>query len=277
MTEEREIVIEGTVYKIVISDEKEALLAAKAVGRALIGLWNGDSGDLWPASYVVEHKEDLDSRYLEQVVRRTYGMPWKIGETERLLIREFQEVDARKVPREETDTEEDRIFYTPEQLSQYIRCQYGFYEYGLWALEDKKTGELVGKAGITYGSYGERPWKSQRKRSWESQWERPRESQGEKSCGNWRETFLENEAMLYLEMGYHVFSSYRHRGYAREACRKIVELVTQAAQSPCCIYAKIDASNKASIRVAESCGLSLRAQKYTEEGRWLCLYSGCWR
>lgn len=245
MTEERDIVIEETAYKIVISDEKEALLAAKVAGRALIGLWNDKGADLWPASYVVENLEDLDSRFLEQVVRRTYGLPWKIGETGRLLIREFQSEDAGKVPREETDREEDRIFYTPENLSQYIQCQYGFYEYGLWALEDKKTGELVGKAGITQGCYGRKPWKE--------------------------------EDMLYLELGYHVFKPYRRRGYAREACRKIVEVVTQAAQRPCCIYAKIDASNKASIRVAESCGLSVTVQRYNEAGQWRCLCSGCWR
>ena len=260
MTEEREVVIEGTVHTVIISDEKEALLAAKAAGRALIGLQSRENMDLWPASYVAESWEDLDDAYLEQVVRRHLGLPWHIGETKRLLIREFQAEDAKKVPGEETDREEDSVFYTPDKLSRYIRCQYGFYEYGLWALVEKKTGNLAGKAGIVRTSYGKKPWEEDRKT-------------GESHSLPAKE---KPEEGFYVEIGYHIFRPFRRRGYATESCRKIVELVREKAEMPVCIYAKIDASNKASIGVAKSCGFFVIAEKCSGEVRWLYLCSDCW-
>ena len=150
MREERTVTIDKTEYTVVISDETEALLAAKAAGRAIIGLWRkgGMDGAVTGADYLAESLEAVDEEYLEQVVRRTFGMPWIIGETRRLLIREFCLEDAKMVPRETTDTEEDMVFYTPEKLRDYIRCQYGFYEYGIWALIEKETGILIGKAGV---------------------------------------------------------------------------------------------------------------------------------
>lgn len=260
MTEEREVIIEGTVHTVIISDEKEALLAAKAAGRALIGVQSRENMDLWPASYVAESWEDLDDAYLEQVVRRHLGLPWYIGETKRLLIREFQAEDAKKVPGEETDREEDSVFYTPDKLSRYIRCQYGFYEYGLWALVEKKTGNLAGKAGIVRTSYGKKPWEEDRKIS---------ESHSLPAKEKPEEGF-------YVEIGYHIFRPFRRRGYATESCRKIVELVREKAEMPVCIYAKIDASNKASIGVAKSCGFFVIAEKCSGEVRWLYLCSDCW-
>lgn len=261
MTEEREIIIEGKSYTIVISDEKEALLAAKAAGRALLGLQSEENEELWPASYVAESFNDLDPEYLEQVVRRCHGMPWRIGETKRLLIREFQAGDAGKVLREETDTREDEVFYTPEKLSEYIRCQYGFYEYGLWALIEKETGKLIGKAGIVQVNSGQEPWES--------------EMQTDETGAEQRVKKSKNR--LYVEIGYHIFKPYRRRGYALEACRKIIELVKEKAQTPVCIYAKIDASNEASIETAKSCGLSYVIQKCNEAGQWMYHGSDCWK
>lgn len=110
MTQEKTIVIEGNTYSVVISDEKEALLAGKAAKRALIGFQSRENLDLGPALYVVESLDDLEDRYVENVVRRTYGLPWRITQTKRLLIREFQIGDENQVLQDETDTEADRIF-----------------------------------------------------------------------------------------------------------------------------------------------------------------------
>lgn len=245
MREERTVTIDKTEYTVVISDETEALLAAKAAGRAIIGLWRkgGMDGAVTGADYLAESLEAVDEEYLEQVVRRTFGMPWIIGETRRLLIREFCLEDAKMVPRETTDTEEDMVFYTPEKLRDYIRCQYGFYEYGIWALIEKETGILIGKAGVF--AFDEE----------------------------------ESSETLSLELGYHIFEPYRRKGYGAEACREIVRIVKgqtdgreEPPYGPCRIYAKIDASNEASIKVIQACGFKRLNQRYTEAGRCMYLY-----
>ena len=97
MTEIRYVSIDGISYPVVLSDETEALLKAKADGKASVGFWDRNEWgqqDLSGASYLVEDLEDADQKFLEQVVRRHLGLPWKIAETRRLLIREFAEEDA---------------------------------------------------------------------------------------------------------------------------------------------------------------------------------------
>lgn len=236
MREERKIIIDGQVHTVLISDEQEALLAAHAAGRAIVGFWDrksgGESVDLSPAQYVVESPEDVDDEYLEQVVRRTIGLPWIIGTTERLAIREFTMDDISTVPREEGDAPEDEIFYTPEKLKEYIRCQYGFYQYGIWALIRKSDGRLVGKAGVA--------------------------------------SYTPEDGVPGVELGYHIFSPYRNQGYAVEACKEILAYAAVHLDSP--VYARIDASNEASIRVAASCGFQFSKKVCNESGQYSCLY-----
>ena len=112
MQEIRYVNVNGNRIPVLISDEREALLAAKAAGRAVVELLgsqgcgpgsqgrgpgaegpdagetgaSGDSG-LGTAEFAVEHLEDADDEFLERVVRRKLGLPWKIYQTERLLIR----------------------------------------------------------------------------------------------------------------------------------------------------------------------------------------------
>ena len=112
--------------------------------------------DLSPALYVVGRLEDADEELLKKAVCRRFSMPWTITETKRLLIREFKASDV--LPDEEEE------FRTPELLSSYIACQYRFYESGLWALIEKATGKIVGKAGITDGELGYHIYKEYRRR-----------------------------------------------------------------------------------------------------------------
>lgn len=235
MRQERTITIDGQVHTVVIADEKRALLDAAAAGRAVIGIWDRrkPSQDLSPAQYLAERLEDVDGPYLERVVRRHLGLPWIIGETARLLIREFTMDDISQVVREKGDTPADRVFQTPEQLQEYIRCQYGFCQYGIWAVKRRSDGRLVGKAGVS--------------------------------------DFAPGGLLPGAELGYHIFAPYRGRGYATEACREI--LTYAAIHLDCPIYAKIDASNEASIRVAARCGLQPIRQICSESGRCSYLYS----
>lgn len=69
MQEIRTTYINGHEIPVLISDEKEALLAAKAAGRAIIGLWRPEQemDAISAAKYVVEDLNDVSEEYLERI------------------------------------------------------------------------------------------------------------------------------------------------------------------------------------------------------------------
>ena len=97
MTIEREVTIAGQTYPVILSDENEALQAAKAAGRAIVGLWRENEekqpADYSSCLYLITDPEDADETFLERVVRRYLALPWLIAETDRLIIREFSQDD----------------------------------------------------------------------------------------------------------------------------------------------------------------------------------------
>lgn len=243
MKEERRITLDGHFHTVVISDEEEALLAADAAGRVIIGLWdrNNPNQKLTPAVYLTEHIEDIDLEYLERVVRRKLGLPWMIAETNRLRLREFCMEDIARVVVEESDREADRVFDTPKLLEEYIRNQYGFYQYGIWAVVEKSENRLVGKAGI---------------------------SNVDASLPAYQGMWTEEKPSF--ELGYHIFGPYRRQGYGGEACRAIQEYVKNRMDAA--LYVQIDRSNAASLKLAEDCGFHLIQQRCNESERCYSLY-----
>lgn len=150
MVREQDVTVENICCRVVISDEAKTLLAAKAAGRVIVAYLREDgTEDLSMARYGVEDPQAADERYLERVVRRELGLPWIIGESKRLLLREFTLEDRAHVYPEPEDGEGDKVFYDRERLEAYISSQYGFFEYGLWAVVRKADGRLLGKAGLT--------------------------------------------------------------------------------------------------------------------------------
>ena len=133
MKQERALLIEGRKYTLLISDEPQALLEAKASGRAVLGCMSSgktdekatDSWDLKGIPYVIPSIEYATDELTELILRRYLGLPWLIDETERLVIREFIKEDAKNIPEEEYGKEEE-IFRDPDKLEAYIKNQYGF-------------------------------------------------------------------------------------------------------------------------------------------------------
>lgn len=229
MTEERTIRIDGTDHRLLISDEPQALLAAKAAGRAVLGV-EDPAQSVWKLRgipYVVPGWQ-CDTEELEELVlRRHLGLPWLIDRTERLLIREFVKDDVRQIPEEEYAGEE-AVFRSEETMEQYICSQYVFYEYGTWALVRKGTSELVGMAGVSFPAAEIFEQYALRKLPEESQW---------------------------LELGYHIFKPYRNRGYAKEAAAVIAEYAHEVLSAE--LLAVIHEKNQASRAVAESLGMEI--------------------
>lgn len=254
MLEERSILIEGTWYPVVLSDRREALLAARAAGRAFVGVLTeqGDQ-DLWLAQYVVEDAEDADERFLEQVVRRSLGLPWIIGESKRLLVREFVAEDADQMLPEPEDTEGDRVFQNRDLLEAYIKNQYGFFQYGMWAIVRKRDGKLLGKAGIC-GSGQPKELEDREGRGSSHPQKLDLWQAGSRilSRGPQEDT---RSGSIPLELGYHLAAPYRGHGYAREACRLILRYIKEEYDCP--VYARVQPDNGASVRLLEDLGFRI--------------------
>ena len=155
MTIVKEVTVEGIRYPVTVSDDNEALLAAAAAERAIIGIWDPSVRPLGAGFdaclYLVCEMEAADDMLLEKAVRRQYGLPWIIAQTKRLLIREFTKDDPLEA---ESADDGDGVFSDRARREDYIDNQYRFHECGLWALVLKKSGVIIGKAGITAGELG---------------------------------------------------------------------------------------------------------------------------
>lgn len=226
-----EIFIDGKQTMVCVSDEPEALLSALADGRAVLGVGEDCAGKCPQVPVFVKDWDSLRPVTVERAARRKLGLPWNICKTRRLLVREAKEEDwegmrAAAGAGDPAAAEKDSLFAfpDPEAFRAYIRHQYPFFEYGLWVLEDKKTGLLAGRAGL---------W-----------------NPGEVLCRRLEEAGERPEE--YLELGYELFPAWRGRGLAEEACRAIMAYGDWELE--CKLCAQAEADNQASLRLLKKLG-----------------------
>lgn len=106
----------------------------------------------------MEDPESLEEGYLERVYRRLKGLPWNILETERCLIRETrpEDVDAfYQIYSNPAITEFMEDLYPDkeqerEYIREYIEKVYTYYEFGVWTVVEKESGDIIGRAGFSY-------------------------------------------------------------------------------------------------------------------------------
>ena len=118
---------------------------------------NNRDQDFSGVRYACENMEELDGDYLEKVYRRYEGIPWDILTTERCLVREtgVEDLDAfYEIYAEPSVTQYTEGLY-PERaqeeayLQDYTENMYYFYNYGVWTICDKVTGQVIGRAGFS--------------------------------------------------------------------------------------------------------------------------------
>lgn len=106
--------------------------------------------------YALERVEELDRGELERIYRRLHGLPWRILETDRCVVREITVEDVDRlyeIYAEPSVTEYmDNLYADREEeksyTQSYIRNMYGFYGYGMWIVEVKYSGRVIGRVGI---------------------------------------------------------------------------------------------------------------------------------
>ncbi len=153
-------------------------------------LCKANQSDSFPqGAYCMESLADIDYDYLERIFLRGRDLPWKILETERLIVREITREDIPRLYElyedEEITAYMEGLFPTmaeeEEYTKNYIQNVYRFYGYGIWVLTDKDSGEIIGRAGLEY-----------------------------------------HDGFDGLELGFMLGKRYWHQGYAYEACSAIL-------------------------------------------------------
>lgn len=171
---------------------------------------------------IVQGFEEIDVEFLQLVYMRHHGLPWIIAETEHLCIRESVEDDLEAfrhiyqgngildyIPDPELEGEEGRF-----RFDQYIKNMYRFYNYGIWTVIEKTTGDIIGRAGIENGEY---------------------------------------EGRAILELGYLIDWKWQGRGLGKEAARACTEYAEEVLGAHR-LYAFICPDNEASIRLIAGIG-----------------------
>lgn len=146
----------GTLW---ITDDGQRAQELLTAACPVLAWLHGDNGDqnFTGVRYACENIGELDFDYLEKVYRRYAGIPWDILTTDRCLVRETraEDLDALyEIYAEPSVTRYTEGLY-PERaqeeayLQDYTENMYYFYNYGVWTICDKTTGQVIGRAGFS--------------------------------------------------------------------------------------------------------------------------------
>ncbi|MCM1307529.1 MAG: GNAT family N-acetyltransferase [Butyrivibrio sp.] len=173
------------------------------------------------AAYVAESASAVDYEYANTAYCRIKGLPLTVLETPRTIVRELCADDLPRLY-EIYDDDAVREFVEPlkdyerekELIEAYIHNMYGLCGFGLWAVIERESGRLIGRAGISLNEAG-----------------------GERR----------------MELGYVIAREDRRKGYAFEACAAIKEYAfkTLGAET---LYIVTRADNTASAGTAKKLG-----------------------
>ncbi len=205
---------------LVITDREENISRFATPGFALLFVCNEDKF-ISGAKYITESLAGCDDEYFNMIFARQKKLPLTILNTERTTVREMTVSDleelyviyddelVRKYIEPLYEYEEEKLF-----TEKYIENMYGLYGYGLWIVEDIRTGGIIGRIGISI-----------------------RNIDG-KDCN---------------ELGYIIRREYRRQGYAGEVCRSILNYAAETLGMQE-IYIVTEQDNLYSERLALSLG-----------------------
>lgn len=93
----------------------------------------------------------LFASYVRLIYDRTYGKPWHVLDTDRLVIRELTERDYRGC--------QDIFLWSPTEKADlqaaYRREMYEKWNLGIWGIFLKSSGAFLGRAGLEWNPEGE--------------------------------------------------------------------------------------------------------------------------
>ncbi len=141
-----------------ITDSVQVLVAlAEQKLPAVVYLHEANKGeDMSGAQYAFEEPGSLDAVYVERVYRRFRGIPWDILETGRCYLREtvpedvdaFYEIYSAPEMTRYTEALYESKISERAYIREYIERIYKYFEFGVWTIIYKETGEIIGRAGL---------------------------------------------------------------------------------------------------------------------------------
>ncbi len=140
-----------------ITDSETKANALRKQSLPILGFSYEQGDSLSEINYIMEEPEELDAEYLERVYRRYRDIPWDILVTSRCCIRESVVEDAEGFfavyASPEVVKYTEGLLPDIEQQKAYIRDyidkMYRYYEFGVWTVLSKETGEIIGRAGFS--------------------------------------------------------------------------------------------------------------------------------
>lgn len=160
--EEWELQLDDTV---VITDHAGTAQSVHRADGAVVAVFTeqnrGDSfGEI---RFAVDGLFNPGLDYFRKVYERCHGIPWTILRTKRCIVREIKVEDLERlyeIYAEPSMTRYMEPLYEDREMEKsyteaYIRNMYGFYGYGIWIVEDRETGRILGRAGLENREDGE--------------------------------------------------------------------------------------------------------------------------
>lgn len=205
---------------LVVTDDERTMRKLRESGFAVVFCSDGEKYVVG-AEYVVESAAALDYEYANTAYCRMKGLPLTVLETGRTVVRELCTDDLAELYAL-YDDDAVREFIGPlmdyerekKAVESYIHNMYSLYGFGLWAVTERESGRLIGRAGISIREIG-----------------------GESRT----------------ELGYLIARDYRRRGYAFEVCCAIKKYAFERLGTET-LYIVTRADNTASVKTAEKLG-----------------------
>jgi RimJ/RimL family protein N-acetyltransferase len=151
--------IQEKVRALYVTDHGRVAQSLKEAGLVVLGYRHtqNETEGFAGIKYILESPEGTPAEYFERVFRRYVGLPWSILETERLYVRESCEADVEafyeiyKAPEVTRYTEGlfEHAVSERAYIREYIEKVYAFFEFGVWTVILKESGEVIGRAGIS--------------------------------------------------------------------------------------------------------------------------------
>lgn len=147
----------GTVH---ITDSSARAAALIAQGEAVLAYLHAGNRreDFGCCRYACEDPEELDEAYLDKVYLRQKGLPVTVLQTARCLVRETTVADVADFYEIYADPSVTRymepLYDDPDAerayAAEYIENVYAYYDFGIWTVVERASGQVIGRAGICY-------------------------------------------------------------------------------------------------------------------------------